>query len=165
MKTKMTGQEYAALRGRSSAWVTRQVLRGMPAERVGKELLIETPAALDWEIERESRLAKQPPTQLNQERERLYREKANALAMQNAKVREDQMLRSQVEFVLDAMQRDLESELAADLDKLCEQIASTTSPAEIRQLLLTHSRQARRRLASKIRDAASAPAPRGGQCN
>ena len=159
----MNASAYAALRGRSRSWLTRQLKLGMPAVRSGRqgaEIVIDPAAAIDWEIARAE--VDQKPSQ----RDRLASVQADKIAMANAKARQKVMLRDQLEPVLAAMLSDLEARLEATAAELPALLATLTDPAEIRSRLLAAHRSVRAGAAEHLRKLAHAgpdPQPRKGR--
>lgn len=126
----------------------------MPHEgggRKGAECRIDPAKAIEWEID-EARFEKSERG--TSQRDRLAKEQADKVALENSAARGDHMLRSQVEPVLLTMVATLAAGLDAISGRLAGELAGVSDQATIRQRLLAEHRGVRAGLADAIRELA-----------
>lgn len=137
-RNMMTRGEFAKLCDVSPATVTNWMDAGMPAERSGRkgaEVTIDIVAAIPWVIDR-----REPP---GSQRERLAKEQADKVAMQNEMQRGRLIDIGVVEEVL--MARAAHSAQAHDAvaGRIAHEIAGNTDPGFIRAKVLAELREVR----------------------
>lgn len=147
----MNGAEYAELRGRTRAWVSGMIKKGMPvlaAGRPGRECQIEPGHAIDWEIAQARAGRKQEKTET--QRDRLAKEQADKVAIENAVRRGELAKVAHFRAVATAAVSYLSSELDGIAGRLANELAGISDPAEIRQRLLAQHRDARATFAQRL---------------
>jgi phage terminase Nu1 subunit (DNA packaging protein) len=151
--------EFAEIVGFSAQQVQEWMKAGMPGDagRRGKECRIDTAAAIRWLVDRGS-TKRSASSGDDSERERLNREQADKVALQNAQTRKQLVRREHVQLVLLESNALLAGQLDGVAGRLANEIAGTTEPAKIRQLLLDEHR----RIRSAYADALGKLAESGG---
>lgn len=135
---KLNAAEFAALCGVSPATVTNWMDEGMPCARTGRQrarVEIDPAVAIPWAIDR-----REPP---GSQRERLAKEQADKVAMQNEMQRGRLIDIGVVEEVL--MARAAHSAQAHDAvaGRIAHEIAGNTDPGFIRAKVLAELREVR----------------------
>jgi hypothetical protein len=138
----LSAARYAALRGKSPAWVSEKIAAGMPAKPVqvagGQGYEILPAAAIEWEVSnaREDRAPKKGSA-----RDKLAREQAEKFALENAKARGELVPVDVVRTLLYAACADLSGRLNGSPGRMAGQFASAGSdPAAIRAMHLDENR-------------------------
>lgn len=136
-------------RQRVSAWIRQ----GMPAKRgrKGRELQIDTVLAMKWLHDYWSAPTRGKPLG---ERERLAREQADRLAMQNEATRNQLVYADQVGSLVSAAVSELDNLLSDVPDRLAAPLANETNAALAREILLTEHRRIRAAYATALKDLA-----------
>lgn len=136
--------EFAELVGFSARQVHEWIKDGMPAEagRRGKECRIDTAAAIRWLIERGSQ-KRSGDSGETAEGERLKREQADKIALQNAATRGETVLRVHLRLVLLESNALLAGQLDGVAGRMANELAAINEPAKIRQKLLDEHRRIR----------------------
>ena len=148
LKAPLTATEYARIRGKSKAWVSAQIERGMPVLSgggSGREYAIDPGAAVRWELaQARARMQAQSAS------ERLCAARAEAVERQNRQRAAELVQASIADQVVRSVAETINAQLDA-LPALVEtDIARTTSPAEIRARLLRETRQIRTAVAARL---------------
>ena len=153
----MSAAEYARLRGKPKVWVTRRIAAGLPATRVGREYRIDAGGAIEWELEQ----AAQAAVGANgSQRERLAKEQADRVALDNARRRGELIYSSHVGTVLATMAADLVARLDAVPGRCAGELAGIKDPALIRARLREEMQAVRGAFAvavDKLADSIGAP--------
>lgn len=127
-----TAAEYARIRGRSEAWVSKQIGLGMPAAqkrvRGGVGYDIEPAAAFEWELERAKSGAKEPTA-----REWLAREQAEKFALENAKTRGELIDAGVVNQVLTSICSAVNTQFKTIQARCTHEFAGISDPQRIRE--------------------------------
>lgn len=147
----VTAGQYAEIRGRSKAWVSAQIKAGMPvlsAGKAGREYEIEPSAAIDWEVEQ----AKASRAGGESQRDRLAKEQADKVALENAVRRGELAKVAHFRAIAAAAISHLNAELDGIAGRLANELAGISDPAEIRGRLLDQHRAARAAFADRLRE-------------
>jgi len=160
-----TRNEFAKVIGMSAGWVSKALDGGMPAVRSGRagaKVQIDTAVALPWLLGRASERAAPTP---DSQRDRLAREQADKVALENAQRRGELVPIAQVRAVASELVSRLGSALEGLPGRLANEIAGISDPAEIRARIGDEIRGARTAFAHGIEVmagvAAGATAPGG----
>lgn len=154
LKARMTATEYARIRGKSKSWVSAQIERGMPVLSgggSGREYAIDPGAAVRWELARARERMQSDSAQ-----ERLCAARAEAVEHQNRKRAQELVLASVADQAVRSVADTINAQLDALPARVAGDIARTTSPAEIRALLLRETRQIRTAVAARLNDLSGA---------
>lgn len=154
LKASLTATEYARLRGKSKAWVSAQIEQGMPVLSgggSGREYAIDPGAAVRWELSRaRERMQAQSAS------ERLCAARAEAVERQNRQRAAELVQASIADQVVRSVAETINAQLDALPGRVENDIARTTSPAEIRALLLRETRLIRTAVAARLNDLSGA---------
>lgn len=141
----MTRSEFAELIGRTPQAVSQWIQAGMPARNAGtrgKAIEIDIEAAVPWVVKR---IMTPLP-----ERERLAKEQADKIALENEKTRAGLIHRHHVEQSVNGSINAVDEVLADLPDTLADPIAGTSDPAKIRSMIQDSVRHARAELADRL---------------
>ncbi len=153
----MTFVEFAKLRGKSKGWVSHQIAAGMPVlsrGRNGNPSAIHPATAIDWEVEHARVEAAPKP---GSQRERLAKEQADKLALENAKRRSELVLASYVSEIFNGLAADISARLDGLPGRVANELAGITDPAQIRSRLLDECRAIRSGVAGYCLQLANTP--------
>jgi len=148
--------EFAELIGRSTGWISKMLDFGMPAirsRRKGSPVRINTAEAIPWLLEQAKAEAK--PAAESQ-RERLAREQADKVALENAASRGELVRSADVEALVLETIAQLGSVLDGVPGRLANELAGLADPAEIRARLMQELRGARSAFADRLAQLADA---------
>ncbi len=140
-----TASQFAALLGVTPQAVSQWIDAGMPCKRGkgrGHVVVIDLAAALPWV------LARREPK--GSQRERLAKEQADKVALENAVKRGELIFASQVAEVFSVLSADLASRHDAVPGRLASELAGINEPAVIRERLLDDLRSVRAAFADAI---------------
>lgn len=146
-----SGKQFAELTGYSVQQVNEWMNAGMPADRGGrgKPCRIDSAAAIRWLVNRGTQKRSGDPGE-TAEGERLKREQADKIALQNAQTRRELVLREHVRLVLLESNALLAGQLDGVAGRLASELAGMTEPAKIRQCLLDEHRRIRAAYAAAL---------------
>lgn len=133
-----TASDFAALVGVSQQAVSEWIAAGMPCKRGrgrGHRVQIDPPRAIPWVISRREPAGSQ--------RERLAKEQADKVALENAAKRGETILAGQVADVLSTLAADLAARHDAVPGRVAGEFSGINDPAVIRQRLLDELRVVR----------------------
>ncbi len=153
----LTLSQFAKLRGKSNGWVTKQIQAGMPVlvrGRTGMPSTIDPVTAIDWEVEHARVEASPKP---GSQRERLAKEQADKLALENAKRRSELVLASYVSEIFNGLAADISARLDGLPGRVANELAGINDPAQIRSRLLDECRAIRSGVAGYLLQLANTP--------
>lgn len=157
---KCSAAQFAALVGVTAPAVTQWIDAGMPCDRgrgKGHVVTVTPEKALPWVLSRREPHGSQ--------RERLAKEQADKVALENARKRGEMIFSSQVAEALAALGADLAARHDAVPGRVASEFAGTTDPAVIRSRLLDELRVVRAAFAdtaAKLADALGSTEDDGG---
>lgn len=123
--------EFGHLCNRAPRTVQRWIDAGMPHSRNGRRYQIALEDALPWVME-----FLQQPYHSQSESERLRKEQADKVALQNETTRSNLVRVDHMRAVVARMDQALSQHLEGSADRLAVHIAGETAPAMIRQTIL-----------------------------
>lgn len=142
---RMTAADYARLRGKPKVWVTRRIASGLPATRVGHVYRIDPAAAIEWELAQAAQARAG-----GSERDRLAKEQADKLALENARKRGELIYSHQVAEFLASLGVAVAQQLDALSGRTATRLAGMTDAGAIRKYLLDETNGVRNALAQAI---------------
>jgi hypothetical protein len=147
----MTLRRFAKLTDVSPATVSKWCANGMPHRRRGKRsFLIDVREACRWLVNH----ANEPRAE--SQRERLFREQADKVALKNAETRRNLVDAVQVHEVLRGIFSVLDRQWRTLADQSSSDLVAMHDPQDVRERLTTEFAAAGQRLADAVGDMASA---------
>lgn len=142
---KCSASQFAELLGVVPASVSQWLDAGMPASRTarqGSRVEIDVTKALPWVLSR-----REPP---GSQRERLAKEQADKVALENGVKRRELIHVAQVSDVLSTLAADLAARHDALSGRVANELAGISEPAVIRERLLDEARGVRAAVADAV---------------
>lgn len=146
--------QFADLLGVAQSTVSAWIAEGMPHETAGRgrRATVELAKALPWVVKRN--------VSGNSQRERLAAEQADRVALKNAQVRGELILRGHVQHVVLEANAMLAGQLEGVAGRFANELASISDPAKVRGILLDEHRRIRRAYADALGKLAASDPPR-----
>lgn len=142
MRDELTVTQAAALLGKPDSTVGDWCQQGLPSKKSGRNRVIRVRDLLRWLAGRDA--------QPGSERERLAKEQADRVALDNAKKRGELIYAWQVADVLNTMAATLSAQLDSLPGRVAGELAGMTDAADIRALLLRETRAIRSSMAEHV---------------